>query len=174
MEGRLQRSGGRAPAATGQPAGAELRPPSILPWLAPARAQRGLAPAPPAGGAQAFTAGSSGALLLVCPEEPSEPPTPHSGSSAGSLTELGGSPFAAERPAAGAAEAVEGQRSVGASGPALQPDGQPLHRVRSRRYGGYGGEGAGPAREEPESELTCYLHPPCNRLDAVPLGLRVP
>lgn len=136
MEGRLQRGGGRTPAATGQPAGAALHPPSILPWLASAAAQRGLAPASPAGGGQVFTAGSSGALLLVCPEEPSEPPTPHSSSSVGSLGELGGSPFAAERPAAEA----DGQ-PAGASAPALQPEGRPLHRVRSRRCVGSGMHG---------------------------------
>lgn len=129
MQGRLHRSASRVPVATGQPAGAELRAPAVLPWLTAAAAQRGLAPAPPGGPAHAFTAGSSGALLLVCPEEPSEPPTPGSSGSVGSLGELGGSPFAAERPTA---EEAEGQ-AAGAGGPALRPDGRPLHRVRSRR-----------------------------------------
>ena len=109
-----------------------LQAPAVLPWLAP---HLGL----PASGSHGLAAGSSGALLLVCPEEPASPSTLSSRSSAGSMSELGPSPFAdASR---GTQDQAGQERSApsGHAAPAemaperLPPSGRPLHRVKSRR-----------------------------------------
>lgn len=102
----------------------DLQAPAVLPWLR-------LAGGP---GGRIQTAVGGGALLLVCPEEPASPGS--ASSSTGSLSDLG-SPFAS----AGAGRDVGARRPEEQAGreahagvpPRLQPDGRPLHRVRSRR-----------------------------------------
>ena len=112
-----------------------LQAPAVLPWLAP---HLGL----PASGSHGLVAGSSGSLLLVCPEEPASPSSLSSRSSGRSMSELGPSPFAdASR---GVQEQGGQERSVPSApsrhaAPAeaeperLPPSGRPLHRVKSRR-----------------------------------------
>ncbi|PRW44236.1 Sodium hydrogen exchanger 7 [Chlorella sorokiniana] len=124
-----------------------LQAPAVLPWLAPHLG-------PPAGGGRTLAAGSGGALLLVCPEEPASPSSLSSRSSAGSMSELGPSPFADASRSPPERGGQEGRAADGgAAAPAeaapgrLPPSGRPLHRVKSRSLPGppaLGVEAAGP------------------------------
>jgi hypothetical protein len=127
----------------------DLEAPAVLPWLLGQLAQ---AAGGPAVGLQLptcprFQAGSSGALLLVCPERRhGSPLTPST--SIGSASELGspwprfgrreeaaGQPGVAEREFGEQAQQEGGREGSGRkeAGQRLEPDGQPLHRIKSRR-----------------------------------------
>jgi hypothetical protein len=132
---------------------ADLAAPAVLPWLPghmqqrPARGDAGALPvsaqaAAAAGAAAPLVAGSSGALLMVCPEE-GAPVTP--ASSVDSAADLR-SPFAGG--ALGSSKLVQQQQldqpglpSAAGDEPAeeqleqerLLPVARPLHRVKSRR-----------------------------------------
>ena len=144
--------GGSSSAAPGRHA--DLAAPAVLPWLpghmqqGAARGDAGALPVSPqaaaaAGAAAPLVAGSSGALLMVCPEE-GAPITP--ASSVDSAADLR-SPFAGG--ALGSRKLAQQQQQAEQQGPPptadadfaeeqpqqerLPPVARPLHRVKSRR-----------------------------------------
>lgn len=181
MQGSLGHTGGAATSSgtrsggLGKPALPDLSAPAILPWLAghmqPGPTWAAAAGALPvsqhaaaaAASAPPLTAGSSGALLLACPEPGEGPPSSPSSDSASDL----GSPFAPRmpsnplwngqqeaQPTTGPEEEAQQGETLDTGGmwaPELEPQpseagerrqgrgqplspaGRPLHRVRSRR-----------------------------------------
>ena len=142
MRGTLHsvQSGSRGALSGSERCGPEpLQAPAVLPWLVPHLSL-------PAGASRTLAAGSGGALLLVCPEEPASPSSLSSGSSAGSMSELGR--FADTSDSVqprGGQEQGHGPPARSAAAPAqevpgrLPPSGRPLRRVKSRRCVPQGG-----------------------------------